>query len=67
LSGDIWIGSDKKKDKDVNDRELPQHQLHLPEFFMGKTPVIKVQYAGLVKSAKHSVCSAHWKGGKIPP
>jgi len=64
-AGEFLMGSDKRIDIDAHGSEQPQHQLYLPEYYIGKTPVANAQYAVFVKAAKHSPPS-HWEGGKIP-
>ena len=64
-AGEFLMGSDPKVDKDACDDEQPQHQLFLPEFYIGKVPVTNAQYAGFVK-ATHRKAPDHWEKGAIP-
>jgi formylglycine-generating enzyme required for sulfatase activity len=52
---------DSKCDSD----EQPQHEVHLDEYWMGKTPVTNIQYSAFIKAMEWSVPS-HWKKGRIP-
>ncbi len=38
-AGEFLMGSDKAKDKDARDNELPQHRVYLDEYLIGKYPV----------------------------
>ncbi len=64
-AGEFLMGSDKKKDNNAIDHELPQHKLYLPEYFIAKTPVTNAQYAVFVKAAGQRAPS-HWTNGNIP-
>ena len=37
-AGPFWMGSDPKKDPNAMDREHPQHEVSLPEYYMGALP-----------------------------
>ena len=67
LEGRDWkgLGSDKKRDPDALDRELPLHLLSLDEYWIGKYPLTNLQYRAFVQAVKHSF-PGHWKGGAIP-
>ena len=52
-AGRFMMGSDKAVDKDAYDDELPQHELHLDEYWIGKTPVTVAQFAAFVKAASY--------------
>jgi len=62
--GEFLMGS-TKKDELAKSSEMPQHQLHLPEYFIAKTPVTNTQYQIFVAAANYGKPS-HWKGGIIP-
>ena len=52
-AGEFIMGSDKSKDKDALDSELPQHRIHLPDYWIAKTPVTVAQFAQFVKATNH--------------
>ncbi len=64
-AGEFLMGSDPAKDKDAVGEEQPQHRVHVPEFYIAKTPLTNAQYATFVKGTKHSLPN-HWEKGKIP-
>ena len=65
-AGAFLMGSDKKKDKQAYDYEMPQHTLILPDFRIGKYPVTNGQYAAFVAATGHAA-PAHWRGNQPPP
>ena len=64
-AGDFLMGSDKQRDKQAYDDELPQHRINLPEFRISKVPVTNAQYAVFVQ-ATHNRAPKHWRDGKVP-
>ena len=64
-AGEFLMGSDPAKDKVTFDGERPQHRLTLPEFYIGKYPMMNEQYAVFVEQTK-GTAPEHWQGGKIP-
>ncbi len=44
-AGEFLMGSDKVKDSEAYDDELPQHIVALDEFFIGKYPITIAQFA----------------------
>ena len=64
-AGEFLMGSDPAKDKGAFDEEKPQHQLFLPEFYIGKYPVTNEQYAVFVQQT-NGAAPEHWKHDKIP-
>jgi formylglycine-generating enzyme required for sulfatase activity len=64
-AGEFLMGSDKDVDKDAQSNELPQHRLHLPEYYIGKTPVTNAHYRVFVQDIGHRKPS-HWENGEIP-
>ncbi len=64
-AGEFLMGSDPKKDKDAYDDEQPQHRLHLPDYYIVKTPVTNAQYLAFVQATARTT-PKHWKGGKLP-
>jgi formylglycine-generating enzyme required for sulfatase activity len=64
-AGEFLMGSDPKKDKGAYKAEQPQHTLHLPEYYMAKTPVTNAQYLAFVEATGQKP-PGHWEGGKPP-
>jgi len=64
-AGEFLMGSDKSKDKDAFNSELPQFRLHLPDYYIARTPVTNVQYKQFVEATGHQP-PAQWSGGQIP-
>ncbi len=52
-AGEFWMGSDKAKDKDAFDDEMPQHKLHLPSYKIARIPVTVAQFEQFVKATKY--------------
>ncbi len=67
-AGPFLMGSDKKKDKDAFDDELPQHTVTLAAYRIGRTPVTVAQFAqfvqatGYVTTAEKEGWSYTWSG-----
>jgi formylglycine-generating enzyme required for sulfatase activity len=64
-AGEFLMGSDPGKDKLAEDDEQPQHTLHLPDYYLAKTPVTNARYATFVQATDHHQ-PIHWEGGKPP-
>jgi len=64
-AGDFLMGSDPAKDKDAQDDEQPQHTLHLPDYYIARTPITNAQYAAFVKATDLEL-PEHWKRGTPP-
>jgi len=47
-AGKFWMGSDKRKDSDALSHEQPQHEVHLPEYWLGRYPVTVAQFRAFV-------------------
>ena len=52
-AGEFLMGSDKKKDKQADDDEMPQHKIHLPEYRIARFPVTVAQFAAFVEATGH--------------
>jgi formylglycine-generating enzyme required for sulfatase activity len=50
-AGRFVLGSDKKKDPQADEDELPQHELELPGYFIGRYPVTVGQFRAFVESS----------------
>jgi len=64
-AGEFRMGSDKKRDPQAYDDELPQHTVYLDEYWMAKYPVTNAQYRAFVQATGHRRPS-HWQEGQIP-
>jgi len=58
-AGAFLMGSDKSKDKDVWDDELPQHRFYLPEYRVARAPVTNAQFRPFV-AAKGYTTESFW-------
>jgi formylglycine-generating enzyme required for sulfatase activity len=64
-AGVFLMGSDSTRDDQTHPREGPQHALHLPDYYIARTPVTNAQYRAFVQAAGH--CSPdHWRDGRPP-
>ncbi len=48
-AGSFTMGSDKSRDREAQDNELPQHQVTLPAFLIGRYEVTVAQYEACAK------------------
>jgi formylglycine-generating enzyme required for sulfatase activity len=64
-AGEFLMGSDPQKDKGAYKNEQPQYTLHLPDYYLARTPVTNAQYAAFVGATGHRR-PEYWKGGKPP-
>jgi formylglycine-generating enzyme required for sulfatase activity len=64
-AGDFLMGSDPVKDEYASDEEQPQHTLHLPDYYIARTPITNAQYAAFVNGTDHEL-PEHWKHGRPP-
>lgn len=64
-AGEFLMGSDPKKDKYAKEDEQPQHTLHLPDYYLAKTPITNAHYAAFVLASGHKL-PRHWQN-KQPP
>jgi formylglycine-generating enzyme required for sulfatase activity len=63
--GEFWMGSDKKQDPNAQDHELPQHEVYLDEYWIGRYPVTNLQYQVFVQATGHAAPPG-WRSKKIP-
>ena len=70
-AGEFLMGSDHHNDPDAEENEQPQHSLHLPDYYLAKTPVTNAQFAAFVQAAGWQDVGTKWAGnwaeGKPPP
>lgn len=52
-NGQFLMGSDKKRDSDALDEELPQHEVTLPTYYLARYPVTVAQFRAFVEDAKY--------------
>jgi formylglycine-generating enzyme required for sulfatase activity len=64
-AGEFLMGSDPAKDEDAEDDEQPQHTLHLPDYFLARTPITNAQYAAFVEVTGYETPDL-WNAGKPP-
>lgn len=74
-AGEFLMGSDKAKDQNARDDELPQHKLNLAEYWMGKTEVTVAHFMAFIKATgyktraeedKTSWANTGYEWGQIP-
>jgi formylglycine-generating enzyme required for sulfatase activity len=65
-AGEFLMGSDPQKDKDARTEEQPQHTIHLPNYYLAKTPVTNAQYATFIQETTHNQ-PHHWANSYPPP
>jgi len=64
-AGSFWMGSDAGQG--IPNYESPRHEVFVPEFRMGKTPVTNSQYEEFVRDMHRSVApEMGWDGQKVP-
>ncbi len=74
-AGPFMMGSDKSKDKQADDDELPQHTVSLPAFKIARYPVTNAQYAAFVGDGGYrekwrqcwTAAGWQWKGERAGP
>jgi formylglycine-generating enzyme required for sulfatase activity len=64
-AGEFVMGSDPRQDRHARQVERPQHPLHLPGYYLAKTPVTNAQYAAFVQ-AMHCAPPSHWENDQAP-
>ncbi|MBN1584035.1 MAG: formylglycine-generating enzyme family protein [Anaerolineae bacterium] len=64
-AGEFMMGSDSRKDQHARHVERPQHKLHLPDYYLAKTPVTNAQYAAFVRATQRTPPS-HWQEDRPP-
>ena len=52
-AGAFKMGSDKRRDGQAYDDELPQHEVNLPAYYVACWPVIVAQFAAFVRDGGH--------------
>ncbi|WP_169250604.1 SUMF1/EgtB/PvdO family nonheme iron enzyme [Candidatus Competibacter phosphatis] len=49
--GSFMMGSDRQRDKQADDRELPQHEVNLPDYYLARWPVTVAQFAAFASES----------------
>ena len=52
-AGPFMMGSDKQRDREATDGELPQHEVNLPSYYVARWPVTVAQFAAFVRVSGH--------------
>jgi len=52
-SGPFWMGSGRRRDSQASDDELPQHEVTLPGYWIGRYPVTVAQFQAFVEASGH--------------
>jgi formylglycine-generating enzyme required for sulfatase activity len=72
-AGTFLMGSDKKRDPQAYGDELPQHEVTLSAYSIGKFPITNAQYAAFVEAYGYrerrywTEAGWQWKGGRTEP
>src|SRR5262249_36925699 len=61
--GKFWMGSDKGRDPSARPEELPQHEVELESYWVGKYPVTVAQYRAFVEDSGHTPQDRDCLGG----
>ena len=72
-AGPFLMGSDKEKDPDAFDDELPQHEVILPTFYISRYPVTNAQFDAFVTAGGYrqerywpeAAQAGVWKAGRV--
>ena len=64
-AGDFVMGSDPRQSEFVQDEELPEHTLALPEYYLARTPVTNRQYLAFVQACDYHR-PEHWPSYGFP-
>jgi serine/threonine-protein kinase len=64
-AGQFLMGSDPKSDRNAGKLEQPQRRLHLPDYYIARTPVTNAQYLVFAQAASRAALS-NWKSGHPP-
>jgi formylglycine-generating enzyme required for sulfatase activity len=64
-AGSFSMGSDRKKDPEARDNELPQHDVYLSEYWMGRYPVTVAQYRAFLDDTQQKPTSGWERWNRI--
>ncbi len=51
-AGRFRMGSDPRRDKSADDDEKPQHEVHLPDYYIARYPVTVTQFRAFIEARK---------------
>jgi formylglycine-generating enzyme required for sulfatase activity len=61
-AGEFWMGSDKARDPQARGNELPEHRVHLSDFWIMETPVTNAHYVrGVLARACKQPNNGRWQ------
>ncbi|HRY14872.1 MAG: SUMF1/EgtB/PvdO family nonheme iron enzyme [Candidatus Competibacteraceae bacterium] len=61
-AGFFKMGSDRQRDAQAYDRELPQHEMNLPGYYLARWPVTVAQFAAFVRDSGYAASAYSLKG-----
>ncbi len=64
-AGEFLMGSDKRRDSQAYDNELPQHRVNLPAFQIARFPVTVAEYACFVRAGQKEPSDWQSQLGKL--
>jgi len=62
-AGKFWMGSDPRVERCAKEHETPQHELDLPEYWMGRYPVTVAQFRAFVEDYHYKSVSPNSLSG----
>lgn len=65
-AGPFSMGSDKKRDRQAYDNELPQHEVRLPVYYMARYPVTVAQFRAFMDDSGYKPVDENSLHGGLP-